>query len=222
VPVHRVLFVCEQNVCRSPYMAAVTSALMAGEDGHSFLVTSRGASARAAVPMCEVAEAHLHERGVPIGDSHRSAPLEDEDIRWADLILTATESQRSAVALLSPAARQRAFTVREAILLSDRHLSPAERAKVRATSRRSSLRAVTAIWNARRGTLHLPPRELQRRLGRRRASPESPLEIPDRHLTGGAGHRRLFAEMDADLDVLGARLEDAIGITEAVVSRAEA
>ncbi|MFG6493620.1 hypothetical protein [Microbacterium sp. P03] len=205
--VHRVLLVCEQNVCRSPYLAAVVNSLLAGDDRHTFVVASRGTTVTAGAEICSVAERNLRGHGISVGVEHGSTALEQEDVVRADLILTATERQRSAIALLSPGARVRAYTVREAILLSERELGADELARVRVASRRSSLREFASAINARRGTLDLPGATVRPRLGGRRAAPDSPLDIPDHHRTGGQSHRRLFDEMYADAGVLAARIK---------------
>lgn len=81
-------------------------------------VSSAGVYAMAGAPMCEMSETLVsqHLAGAerdPLG-LHASRPLTAELVESADLILTADRTHRRAVLGLSPKARTRAFTVRQA------------------------------------------------------------------------------------------------------------
>lgn len=219
---HHVLVVCEQNVCRSPYLAALLGEFLNGDPRHQFVVTSRGTMARPGTGMCAVAESQLALDGFPVTQAHEPQLLQLDDVSAADLILTATVQERSAVALLSPLARQKSFTVREALLLAELPRRDDERLGGKALSRRSSLRDIAEVLNGRRGSLDLPLPEQGKTFGFRRRVPDAPLDIPDHHRTGGSRHQRLFPEMHETASVLADRVRRAVRASDSTGSRSGA
>lgn len=84
--------------------------------GGSVRVRSAGTWARrAGPPMSESIQAAA-ERGVDIS-ALSSSPVEPEMIRDSDLVLTMTAEQRDEVLALAPEARDRTFTLKEAVAL---------------------------------------------------------------------------------------------------------
>lgn len=183
----RILVVCAQNVCRSPYLAATIGA---GLDrigtGHD--VVSRGVRADLGDPMCDVALASLPPEAAARGEAHRSRLLKRGDVERAALILTATTRERAAVALLDPSARPRTFTVREFVLLSAIDDG-------RIADRPGDLSALGSALHGRRALLATRPEH--RGIVRRR-SVTPVLDIPDAHRESAARHRALFPSMLSD------------------------
>jgi protein-tyrosine phosphatase len=123
-----VLHVCTGNICRSPMAERLMLDGLAsrfGPDG--FDVEVRGAGTyggHEGEPMHGPAAQVLRERGVA-PDGFTSTWLREEQVRWADLVLTATAEHRSAVLGLEPKALRRTFTLRELARLA-REVEPAE------------------------------------------------------------------------------------------------
>jgi low molecular weight protein-tyrosine phosphatase len=105
-----VLAVCTGNICRSP---AAEFLLRAGlGDDAGIEVTSAGISALAGEPVADPMARLLRARGVdPTGFVARQ--LDPVAVRGADLVLTMTAEQRSAVVGRAPAAVRRTFTLGE-------------------------------------------------------------------------------------------------------------
>ena len=116
----QVLVVCTANICRSPAAARALRVGLAQRNVGAELVavSSAGVYAMAGAPMCEMSETlvsqHLHgPADDPLG-AHQSSRLTAEMVDSADLILTADRTHRRSVLALSPKARTRAFTIRQA------------------------------------------------------------------------------------------------------------
>ncbi|WP_449407517.1 arsenate reductase/protein-tyrosine-phosphatase family protein [Microbacterium maritypicum] len=184
-----VLFVCAQNICRSPLMAAAfQEALRAeGELGlgaSEWAVESVGTVASEGRRACRVSV-----EIVPAAADHHSVRLEAEDLDVADLVIAASLEERSLIARLRPQARSRAFTLREALLLGEQRITA------------SSLAEYAAVLDSRRGTLDLPtPSSLPWR------SADDPLDVVDVHQLGTRAHRKGLEKAAADTRLLAARL----------------
>lgn len=99
-----VLVVCTGNVCRSPAAQIVlTTALGAG-----VAVSSAGTQAVTGAPMAAQMAA-----AIDVSPSVVARQLTPDLVRRADLVLTMTLAQRSAVVALLPAAVRRTFTLHE-------------------------------------------------------------------------------------------------------------
>ncbi|WP_337002656.1 MULTISPECIES: arsenate reductase/protein-tyrosine-phosphatase family protein [unclassified Microbacterium] len=185
-----VLFVCEQNVCRSPLMAAAFDDALHShglpETGAVEWVTgSAGTQASTRHSACRYVVAIEPEAAHHV--SHR---LEVDDVEAAGLVIAASLEERSLIVQLSPKARSRTFTLREALLLGEQPIAA------------TSLAEYAAALASRRGTLDLRPR---------RGFPwirpvDRPLDVVDVHRLGPKPHRNGLLAADADARLLAARL----------------
>lgn len=116
--VMHVLFVCNENVCRSATAERITAAF-AEELGDSELVaSSAGTQATAGKPMEKTAAAVLEGLG---GDASNfgARALTEKIAGDADLVLTMTESDRNDVVKLAPSQSKKTFTLKEAARLAE-------------------------------------------------------------------------------------------------------
>jgi tRNA threonylcarbamoyl adenosine modification protein (Sua5/YciO/YrdC/YwlC family) len=83
----RVVFVCSGNTCRSPLASVLARQLLEAEgSGHRFSISSAGTGAWPGSPASEGSARAAARHGLDLAD-HRSAPLDAERVREADLIL---------------------------------------------------------------------------------------------------------------------------------------
>ncbi len=110
---HRILFVCTGNTCRSPMAEAVARRYLT-ERGlrESVEVFSRGIAAASGQPASDNAILAMGEQGLNL-DSHRSGFLMAEEVARADLILTMTRRHKDLVATLYGGAAEKVFTLAE-------------------------------------------------------------------------------------------------------------
>jgi protein-tyrosine-phosphatase len=185
------LFVCEQNVCRSPLMAAAFDGALHADglpetDAVEWVIGSAGTQASPRRSACRFVVAIEPEAAHHV--SHR---LEVDDVEAAGLIIAATLEERSLIVQLSPSARSRTFTLREALLLGEQPVAA------------TSLAEYAAALASRRGTLDLrPPRGFPWIRPAHR-----PLDVVDVHMLGPKPHRRGLLDADADARLLAARLQ---------------
>ncbi|WP_420369710.1 low molecular weight phosphatase family protein [Curtobacterium sp. L1-20] len=114
----RILFVCEGNICRSPYAAAAFSErweTLAG--ARPTVVSSAGTRAVVGAPAHELLAGHLQEPSLL--DAHVARQLTAAIVRGQDLVLTMERAQRGAVLDLVPAALRRTFTLPEVQRLAE-------------------------------------------------------------------------------------------------------
>lgn len=188
----RVLFVCAQNVCRSPLMAdsfghAVDGDWFLDSHGGEWTVCSGGTHARPGAVPCRVTVDLAPGTG-----AHRSSEISREDVDAADLVIVASRAERSWIAQLAPSARPRTFTLREALMLD-------EGVGGSPISDGETFRAYVAALDAQRGIAEIRPRS---RMPWRR-NPENPLDIRDVHRVGGKAHLRGLQEVVEDATRLG-------------------
>lgn len=191
--VARVLFVCAQNVCRSPLMSAAFEHALAatpGDGGIEWSVGSAGVAADAGHRTCRVAT-----EIAPGASGHRSLLLTPAMLDDSDLVIAASLAERAAIARLRPAARTRTFTLREALLLESVQPIAAD-----------GLPAYAAALDARRGTVE-PPRTPAFRWRRDR---DNPLDVVDVHKLGSRTHRRGLVSAAEDAALLARRVMRAL------------
>lgn len=198
---HRLIFVCEANICRSPLMELV---LRAQGDAAGWQISSAGtrvgtAGNRMCVTSAEIAEASGDAETPILAAGHRSEAIDAEALRTADLILTASRAERSAVAAAAPEARSRAFTLREAIHLGAEPVDAREFEIIAefdadAASTTGLARYAEAL-HARRG-FTAPPKTNRTLFGRRR---RNPFDIADAHHDSAREHRAMLTSTSAEV-----------------------
>lgn len=151
-----VLIVCTGNLCRSPLAEDLLTRRFAALP--SVTVTSRGvraATGSAVPPSMELA-------GAGVGSDlsgHRSQPLTAADVDGADLILGLAREHRRAIALLSPRASRRTFTLIEFRRLTEGVTTPPVTSDAVCETRGArELREAVLTATARRGHIR-PPRD---------------------------------------------------------------
>lgn len=184
----RLLFVCQANVCRSPFMAAtfVTAGALAGRiDGWE--VRSAGVKAHRDKPMCDVAVSLLTDQAMAThAAGHRAVQITPAHVESSDLIITASTVERGEVGLLVPAARGRVFTVREAL---DLHTPTATMAA--GGEYRNALAQYAAELHARRGLVPQRKGLFGRDVG---------VDSPDVHNRGMRAHRAGIGVLRTDVE----------------------
>jgi len=108
----KIAFVCTGNTGRSVTMEALAKEQIAAQK-LSIVVISRGVDVD---PFEVTAEANvqtlLKERGLDVSQ-HRSVQLSDNDMRHADVVLTATENHKQRIIGAFPYAKNKTFTLAE-------------------------------------------------------------------------------------------------------------
>ncbi|TLH70249.1 arsenate reductase/protein-tyrosine-phosphatase family protein [Mycolicibacterium aubagnense] len=113
----RILFVCTGNICRSPIAERLSVAAAAPMGIADFTATSAGVHAMIGHPIHELAaDVLVRLGGDPTGFTARqlTPPIAFD----ADLVLTMTEVQRTAVLELAPRQFRKTFTLGQAALLA--------------------------------------------------------------------------------------------------------
>jgi protein-tyrosine phosphatase len=119
----RVLVVCTANMCRSPLAASVIAAAFADAvpgslPGDELLVESAGITVEPGAPWCEQSAGFA---GVdPAANGHVASPLDVQQLRASDVIVTLDRSQRAFAARMLPQCRARLFTLTQASMLAER------------------------------------------------------------------------------------------------------
>ncbi|MFK4789348.1 hypothetical protein [Microbacterium sp. ZW T5_56] len=198
---NRMLFVCHANECRSPVMAGtMIAALEAAVRQDDWRVSSAGTDSRGG-SLCPVAVGVLSDTMDPqlladFQDHFVSTPIAQRTLERADLIITASREERSAIALRVPAARPRTFTLREAVSLG---AGDGESAV--------DLAEYADILHERRG---LTGAASHRRLLALRKS-NDPNDIPDVHHAALRAHRAGLQEVREAAHALASGILAAIG-----------
>ena len=105
-----VLVVCTGNICRSPAAELLLRAGLGPQAG--IRVASAGTRALVGAPIAPEMAGRLRDRGIdPAGWT--ASQLDPSAVRNADVVLTMTTDQRTAVVSRTPAAVRRTFTLRE-------------------------------------------------------------------------------------------------------------
>jgi protein-tyrosine phosphatase len=99
----RLLFVCSGNTCRSPLASALAERELTGL-GWSVEVRSAGLGAVSGAPASEGSLRVGARHGLDLS-GHRSRPVDDELLRWADLILVMSPSHLARLGELGAAGK---------------------------------------------------------------------------------------------------------------------
>ncbi|WNW09653.1 low molecular weight protein-tyrosine-phosphatase [Pseudomonas sp. DTU_2021_1001937_2_SI_NGA_ILE_001] len=102
-----VLVVCVGNICRSPMAEAILRQRLAGS---RISIRSAGLRALAGAPMHELAQAVLHDHGMP-SPGHQSRQLDRPMLRRAQLVLAMERTHLDRLLHLAPEIRGKAFLI---------------------------------------------------------------------------------------------------------------
>ena len=202
----RVLVVCTGNVCRSPAVAALlmTRAREAGLAPEQWLqVRSAGTHALDGAGLHEQTARALAGVGVLVSPAHQAHRLIAQDVRGADLVLTATREHRAAAARLHPPAVQRVFTLLEMAALLTTASTTSPPAGGHSSSSGSPSAPTPTEWVARAGQLVADARAAR---GRVRIDDPAELDLADPVDAPPTVHDAVVARADAAVGVILAAL----------------
>jgi len=205
-----ILVVCTANVCRSPLTEFLLQDLLRNARGfETVAVGSVGTRPMRGVRMCELAASGLEgPEAEPFVHAHKSLSATQSRLRKASLILTASRSNRAAVAHILPQARTRTFTLKEAIALG-------EGFSLDGDTGAEAVRSFARYLESRRGIVApVAPTGIRRWLA---SSSSDPWSIVDGHNLGAKQHARTIAEVRSVVQTLGAIMTE--GVREPSSSR---
>jgi len=102
-----IYFVCTGNTCRSP----MAEAIFQSHNKEGMDVRSAGIYAMEDGDISENAKQVIREAGIDF--THYSRQVSEEDIRWADLVLTMTTAHKQLIMQAFPFAADKIFTLKE-------------------------------------------------------------------------------------------------------------
>ena len=102
----KILFACTGNTCRSPMAQAMAAKLF----GDGYEVLSAGVMAMPGQKASENAIEAMKRRQIDL-TGHKSQPVSESLLEWADLVLAMTAAHKSAICLADKAGK--VYTLRE-------------------------------------------------------------------------------------------------------------
>jgi protein-tyrosine phosphatase len=190
-----VLVVDGTDVCRAPITEYT---LRSGFADAAWLtdvtVESRGLEVKSDATMCDVAADRIGFTSASIAfyGSHRAHPLTADEVREADLVLTAERDQRSAVVRLAPGSQARVFTWKEARVLAT---IVTERTLAGAVAAPEDLADLARVLHASRGSIPVIEPPVRTAAFHWRKPPATdPLSISEGHADTRAAHRHAVDE----------------------------
>lgn len=194
------LVVCAANVCRSPSMEfALQQHLVAAVPATRWEVTSAGTTARPGDRMCRHSARYVSKQpgGRDFAGRHQAQVLTLAAVERAALVLVASTAERAAVAKLSPSARRRTFTLREAAMMMEHVSEEQRRGLPLATGESALLPTVVDLLHEQRGTLAISagPSHLSSRRGRQRGAQ---IDIGDVHQGQERRHKPVLDTIASD------------------------
>lgn len=102
-----IYFICTGNTCRSP----MAEALFQSKNNDGLQVRSAGIYAMDDGDISTNAKQVIREAGIDF--THSSRQINEQDVRWADLILTMTSAHKQMVMQAFPFAADKIFTLKE-------------------------------------------------------------------------------------------------------------
>jgi protein-tyrosine phosphatase len=184
-----VLIVCTASICRSPYAEFLIEDAFRDKPGMRHVrVGSAGIRPVRGGRICELVAARRphSEQWEEFVGRHISTRATPARTAQARLILTASRSNRTALALIDPGARSRTFTLREAAWLgSDYVRDPSLEGT-------AAITAFACYLDSRRGAKPPPPAVRAGWFSR----PSDPLSIADGHGLGQKEHIRTLQSVE--------------------------
>lgn len=102
-----IYFICTGNTCRSP----MAEAILRSKAGGGLNVRSAGVSGVDGMPISANAKTLIEASDMPYTPLSRA--VTEEDLEWADLILTMTMSHKSVLLYSFPEVESKTFTLKE-------------------------------------------------------------------------------------------------------------
>ena len=102
-----IYFICTGNTCRSP----MAEAILKNKNLEGVEVRSAGIYAIEGSPISQNANDVLNQENIK--HNHRSSVFSEQDVAWADLILTMTTSHKEQVLRMSEDAQGKTYTLLE-------------------------------------------------------------------------------------------------------------
>ena len=197
------------GVCRAPIVEFTLRKQLTGGSWLADLeISSRGLELQDGREMCGIAAARIgySTRALAFSKAHRAEALTSDLADQAGLILTAERPQRAAVARLSPVARARTFTLKEALVLVS---VLTDEVRSGSATRPTSLAGLSDLLHDIRGSIPLIEPPLKTSVFHRdRALPAAdPLTLVDGHDDVGL-HRHATDETYQVSLTLGSRMVD--------------
>lgn len=102
-----IYFICTGNTCRSP----MAEAILKSKKIEGVEVRSAGIYALEGSPMSQNANTVLNQANIK--HAHKSSLLNEQDVAWADLILTMTSAHKDSILRMTEQAHGKTYTLME-------------------------------------------------------------------------------------------------------------